>query len=127
MTEKLQHEPDPSSPNSDHINPLESIERPSSQAVTEEQARDPNPFDPASIVLDQSYLKKAAAERVLLEVNVRKPKEDEYFRVHPDALFSLGPIAIITANEGREFYVLDPNLAKAEKLKLSTPVSMWME
>jgi hypothetical protein len=77
----------------------------------------PDPFDPASIILDQSYLKERAAARTLLEVVVRKPKDDEFFRVHPEAEFSLGPIATIKANEGRETYILDPNLAKTEKLK----------
>jgi len=99
------------------INRLAEQTLPTTETYDSGESPSPDPFDPASIVLDQSYLREQAAARTLLEIVVRKPKEDEFFRVHPDAEFRLGPIATIKANEGRETYILNPNLAKAEKLK----------
>jgi hypothetical protein len=102
----------------DSINRLQTAAIPAIEpSVEKHPIPDPDPFDPASIVLDQSYLKEAAATRALLEVSVRKPKEDEFFRVHTDPTYSLGPIATIKDSEGRETYILSPSLAKAERLK----------
>jgi hypothetical protein len=120
MTEKLQHELDPSSPNSDYINRLESVK--TSQAVTEEQTTDPNPFDPGSLVLDQSYLRDNVAKKVLLEVDVRRPGKDEFFRVHPERTFRLGPVAIISNRDDRTTYIVDPTLARSANLQHTTAI-----
>jgi hypothetical protein len=106
------------SPNSDHVNRLEPVpERELLQPTIGEQAEsDPDPFDPAKLVLDQSYLKEAAAQKVWLEIDVRRPGVNEFFRVRPEAAFRLGPIAFISNQAERgAIYALDPALARSVK------------
>ena len=40
----------------------------------------PDPFDPESLILPQSYLQDASARAMLVSLALRKPKPDEYFR-----------------------------------------------
>jgi hypothetical protein len=70
-----------------------------------------NPFDPAALRLDQSFLQHQGAKKLLTEVPVRKPGRQEFVRVHPSADYRLSPIAIIELKEEREFYLVPPSMA----------------
>jgi hypothetical protein len=83
------------------------------------EARGPDPFDPQSLVLDQSYLVDCMAQALLVGVALRKPEADEFFRVHPAKEYRLGPVAIVASpfTQDRGQYVIDPILAQRAKAK----------
>jgi hypothetical protein len=66
----------------------------------------PNPFDLASLRIDQSKLAAPATKKRLLRVPVRKPGRQDFFRAHPTEM--AGPIGIIEVE--REMYVAAPHL-----------------
>jgi hypothetical protein len=65
-----------------------------------------NPFDPASLVLDQSFADTVGVKKLLTTVPVRKPLRQEFVRVHRDGAFRLTPAAIIELKEDREVYLV---------------------
>jgi hypothetical protein len=71
----------------------------------------PNPFDPAGLRLDQSYLQHQGAKKLLTEVPVRKPGKQEFVRTHPSPDYRLTPAAVIELKEEREFYLVPPAMA----------------
>jgi hypothetical protein len=72
----------------------------------------PNPFDPASLRLDQNFADTIGVEKLLTTVPVRKPNRQDYVRVHPDKAHRLSPAAIIELKEDREVYLVKPDMAK---------------
>jgi hypothetical protein len=70
-----------------------------------------DPFDPAALRLDQSFLQHQGAKKLLTEVPVRKPNRQEFVRVHPDDEYRLSPVAIIELKDEREFYLVLPSMA----------------
>src|SRR5258706_7235238 len=72
----------------------------------------PNPFDPASLRLDQSFADKVGVKKLLTTVPVRKPNRQDFVRVHPDPAFRLTPTAIIELKEDREVYLVPPSIAQ---------------
>jgi len=70
-----------------------------------------NPFDPASLRLDQSFADTIGVKKLLTTVPVRKPGKQDWFRVHPDPSYRLTPAAIIEMKEDRETYLVTPNMA----------------
>ena len=70
-----------------------------------------NPFDPASLRLDQSYPDTVGVKKLLTTVPVRKPNRQDFVRVHSDQAFRLTPAAIIEVKEDREVYLVRPGMA----------------
>jgi hypothetical protein len=81
-----------------------------------------NPFgDLSKLRLDQAYAADAVAvKKQLITVPVRKPKRQEFVRVHPDPAYRLTPAAIIEVQEDRETYLLTPSMAQALPGEFST-------
>jgi hypothetical protein len=50
-------------------------------------AKGPDPFDLDAIRLDPAFEKTAGVRKVLSTVPVRKPHDQEWFRVHPDPTY----------------------------------------
>ena len=73
----------------------------------------PNPFDPATLRLDQSYADTVGVKKLLTTVPVRKPNRQDFVRVHPDPAFRLTPAAIIEVKEDREVFLVTPSMAQA--------------
>lgn len=71
----------------------------------------PNPFDPASLRLDQNFAETVGVKKLLTTVPVRKPGKQDFVRVHPDHAFRLTPAAIIELKEDRETYLVLPAIA----------------
>jgi hypothetical protein len=71
----------------------------------------PNPFDPASLRLDQSFTDTVGVKKLLTTVPVRKPHKQEFVRVHQDPAFRVTPAAIIEVKEDREVYLVPPLVA----------------
>ena len=72
----------------------------------------PNPFNPTSLRLDQSFADTVGVKKVLTTVPVRKPNRQDFVRVHPDPQYRLTPAAIIEVKEDREVYLVTPSLAQ---------------
>jgi hypothetical protein len=71
----------------------------------------PNPFDPASLRLNQNFAETVGVKKLLTTVPVRKPNKQDFVRVHPDPAYRLTPAAIIELKEDREVYLLTPAMA----------------
>src|SRR5215468_9369699 len=76
-------------------------------------ANAPNPFDPASLRLDQSFADTVGVKKLLTTVPIRKPNRQEFVRVHPDPAYRLTPAAIIEVKEDREVYLVRRDIVSA--------------
>ena len=79
--------------------------------MTKETAAAPDPFDPATLRLDQSFADTVGAKRLLTTVSVRRPNRQDFSRVHPSPQYRLTPAAIIELREEREVYLVEPSVA----------------
>jgi len=70
-----------------------------------------DPFDPANLRLDQSFVETAAVKKLLTTVPVRKPNRQDFVRVHPDPAYRM-PCALIELKEERETYLLTPAISR---------------
>jgi hypothetical protein len=70
-----------------------------------------NPFDPAMLRLDQSFVTNPGVKKLLTTVPVRKPNRQDFARVHPAPAYRLSPAAIIELKEDREVYLVTPDIA----------------
>ena len=70
-----------------------------------------DPFDPASLRLDQTFTDGTAVKKLITTIPVRKPSRQDFVRVHPDTAFRLSPAAIIELKEDREVYLVTPTIA----------------
>ena len=77
--------------------------------VTKLQAA-PDPFDPESLRLVQSFVETSGVKKLLTTVPVRKPNPQDFVRVHPDEGYRLTS-AIIELKEDRETYLVQPHIA----------------
>ena len=76
------------------------------------QNEKPDPFDPASLRLDQSFADTVGVKKLLTTVPVRKPNRQDFVRVHPDPTYRLSPAAIIELKEDREVYLVTPEMVQ---------------
>lgn len=70
----------------------------------------PDPYDPESLRLDQSFVETSGVKKLLTTVPVRKPNNQDFVRVHPDEAYRL-PAAIIELKDDREVYLVLPHVA----------------
>jgi hypothetical protein len=70
-----------------------------------------DPFDPASLRLDQSFTDGTAVKKVWSTIPVGRPGRQDFFRVHPGESYRLAPAAIIELKDEREIYLVQANLA----------------
>ena len=69
-----------------------------------------DPFDPASLRLDQSFVETSGVKKLLTTVPVRKPNNQDFVRVHPSEDYRL-TAAIIELKDDREVYLVLPHVA----------------
>ncbi len=73
----------------------------------------PDPFNEEALRLPPNFMQKmAGAEKVLENISVRKPNDQEWFAVHPDPAYRRDYAAIKLKAEG-EFYLLTAAVAAA--------------
>src|SRR6476660_8584354 len=65
----------------------------------------PDPFDPASLRLDQSFVETAGVKKLLTTVPVRKPSPQDFVRVHPSPDYR-DNFPIIELKDEREEYIV---------------------
>jgi hypothetical protein len=80
-----------------------------------------DPFSIENLRLDQSFYETAGVKKLLTTVPVRKPKKQDFVRVHPDGAYR-HDFAIIELEEDRESYLVTPNMAEdlRNEIKLAT-------
>ena len=69
-----------------------------------------DPFHPENLRVPQSFIDSAGVKKLLTTIPVRKPKKQDFIRVHPDADYR-ADVAIIELEEDRESYLVTPNAA----------------
>jgi hypothetical protein len=74
-------------------------------------AETPDPFDPANLRLDQSFVETAGVKKLLTTVPVRRPNRQDFIRVHADPAYRM-PCALIELKEERETYLLTPAISR---------------
>ena len=70
-----------------------------------------DPYDPASLRLDQSFTDGSAVKKLLITIPVRRPNRQDFTRVHPDEAYRLSPAGIIELKDDREVYLVTPAIA----------------
>jgi hypothetical protein len=70
-----------------------------------------DPFDPASLRLDQTFTDGTAVRKLIATIPVRKPSRQDFVRVRSDPAYRLSPAAIIELKEDREVYLVTPAIA----------------
>jgi hypothetical protein len=70
----------------------------------------PDPFNPETLRLDQSFTEGAAVKKLLTSIPVRKPNAQDWVRVHPAEDCRLA-VALITLRDDRECYLVLPHMA----------------
>jgi hypothetical protein len=93
------------------INPIVETETdPVVEAITTPPpAKDP--FDLASLRLDQSFVESAGVKRLLTKVPVQKPDPQSFVRVHPSENYRMA-LAVILLKEDSETFLLPPHIAR---------------
>jgi hypothetical protein len=97
--------------------PAESLEtenpNPSSSAesLASPSTLAPNPFANLDAMrLPQDFVTDARVKKLLTTVPVRKPSQQDFFRVHPDPAYQLPAAAIIELKDDREIYFVHPTI-----------------
>jgi hypothetical protein len=70
-----------------------------------------DPFDPASLRLDQSFAEKAV-KKLLTTVPVRRPNRQDFVRVRQDENYRLTPAGIFENKIDREVYLVAQSMAE---------------
>jgi hypothetical protein len=70
-----------------------------------------DPFDLASLRLDQTYSDGVAVKKLITTIRVGKPHRQHFVRVHPDAAYRVSPVATIELKDDRETYLVAPTMA----------------
>jgi hypothetical protein len=78
-------------------------------ASSSPSAEAPDPFDPASLRLNQDFGSVVGVKKALLSVPVRKPDKSWFVRAHPDPGYCL-ETAVIELKEDRETYLVGSGL-----------------
>jgi hypothetical protein len=94
----------------------------SKTSTTAEQS--PDPFDPAALRISSADI---PTEKVMTAVPVRRPRKDEFFRVHPGEDFTMD-VLVVDRDDDQETYVVmpayaDPLLEVARPARLFTCMS----
>jgi hypothetical protein len=84
---------------------------------------DPDPFDPAALRLDQSFIQGPAVKKLLTTIPVRKPGTQDFVRVHPSEEYRLDT-AVIVLKDDRETYLVAPTLVR-ELVDECIPVTLF--
>jgi hypothetical protein len=71
----------------------------------------PDPFDLASLRLDQNFAETVGVKKLLKTLAVRKPGRQDFIRVHPDPAYR-DNLALIDYKVDREVYVVTPAMAR---------------
>jgi hypothetical protein len=82
----------------------------------------PDPFDVSRCLIGTNYAGAVGVFKPLLEVPVRRPPREAWFRVHPDPAYRSNAAVLEVGGEGidRELFLVDPPLWPSLQLTEST-------
>lgn len=84
---------------------------------------DPDPFNPASLRIQPGT--SITTEQVITSVPVRRPKRDEFFRVHPDPGYQLDCLVVERDSErDRDIFVVPPEY-REPLVEVARPVRLF--
>jgi len=86
-------------------------------------AAGPDPFDLDALRIDPAFEETAGVRKILSTVPVRKPHDQEWFRVHPGETYRVNVSCIKLKDEG-EFYLLTPHMAQSFEQEV-IPVTLY--
>ena len=69
-----------------------------------------NSFDPKRLRLSQDFSTLGPVKKVLMQVPVRRPDPQQFFRVHPDPEMRLEPAAVLELADRQETYLVVPDV-----------------
>lgn len=69
----------------------------------------PDPFDPASLRLDQNFGASIGVKKLITVVPVRKPAKESWVQTHPDPAYRI-ETAVLELKEDKEIYLVDKPL-----------------
>jgi hypothetical protein len=72
----------------------------------------PNPFAPENLRINLNIAEGAGVKKMIVTIPVRKPHDQEFFRVRPEPGFHL-PAAVIKLKDERETFLVTPETARA--------------
>jgi hypothetical protein len=71
----------------------------------------PDPFDLASLRLDQTYSDGISVRKLITQIRVGRPQKQHFVRVNPDPAYRISPMAIIELKDDRESYLVSRAIA----------------
>ena len=71
----------------------------------------PDPFNLASLKINLAFKEGANVKKMLNVIPVRRPKKQEWFRVHSDEAYR-GDFAVIKTEADGEFFIVSPAIAR---------------
>jgi hypothetical protein len=90
------------------------------QEKPQSSVENPDQFpDLSKLRLSQEFLETAGAKKILSTVPVRKPRAQDFVRVHPAPEFR-EPFAVIELKDDRERYLITPEIAAALPAEIVT-------
>jgi len=69
----------------------------------------PDPFDPASLRINQDFVDTVGVKKLLTTVPVRKPHKQDFVRVRSEPEFR-GSFALLQIGDDREYYLVTPQI-----------------
>jgi hypothetical protein len=84
----------------------------------------PDPFDLASLRLDQNFTETVGVKKLLKTLPVRKPGKQDFIRVHPDPAYR-DNVALIDYKADREVYIVTPAVARELPNEI-IPVTLYL-
>ena len=90
----------------------ETVDMPVETVLEAVETAKPDPFDPATLRLAQGLDAELGVKKALIQVPVRKPRPQEFFRVHPGEDYRLDT-TILELKDEREIYLVMPEMRGA--------------
>lgn len=87
-----------------------------------EEIEGPNPYDPARFWIEQDYA-DLEVDTVIASIEVRKPRKQEFIRVHPGCEFQ-STAQVVEFDEDRQLYLVAPEIS-GSVVEHSTPVKLY--
>src|SRR6266566_4648420 len=84
----------------------------------------PDPFDPANLRLNQSFVETAGVKKLLTTIPVRKPAPQDFVRVHPSPDYR-DNFPIIELKDEREEYIVTAGLVPELNGEFVTKPCSW--
>jgi hypothetical protein len=94
-----------------------------SNVVSISTANAPNPFDPESLRLDQSFTDGPTVKKLINTIPVRKPGKQDFVRVHPSPEYRCNVTVIEVKDDGETYWV--PAHLRGDLFAECVPITLY--